>query len=335
MRTLLLGAALLGIPPGCIDDSISATTQSVIGGTTTQAGMYPATGALIAEVQGQRIVFCTGTLIAPDAVVTAAHCLIPPPEIGDFMPSFTLALDANNVTSAELFRGSEKHYHPQYDQYSEPPGTLSRTYDIGIVLLQQPVPGAMPAYLPTPAEAATLAAGMPLEITGYGQTSAADQDSVGVKYDATTTLAAVGPYEIGVGTPGAPQNCHGDSGGPAYIHVGSGLRMVGIVSRGNTGGEDTCDRGGIDTRADAYREWLASYTTLAEPPADPPPGDGSGSGSGSGSGTDPDDDPIHEPDASAGGCAAGHGSGAAVLLAFLGIGIGRRRRRADHHLPRS
>ena len=322
MRTLLLAAALEVLGGCVVDDSMSTTTQSVIGGTVTQAGVYPATGALIAEVQGQFIVFCTGTLIAPDAVATAAHCLIAPPEIGDFMPSFTLALNANNVTTAQLFRGREKHSHPQFDENGPGTGSLSREYDIGIVLLTQPVPGVAPAYLPTAAEAATLVQGMPLEITGYGQTNAANQNSVGVKYNATTTLSEVGQYEIGVGTPGAAQNCHGDSGGPAYMHVGSGLRMIGIVSRGYTGGEDTCDKGGIDTRTDVYRSWLGMYTTLPDPPSEPtPPDDDTGSGSGSGSG--PGSGSDQPPPGESGGCNAGHRTSGLALLALLLI---RRRR---------
>src|SRR5690606_12743303 len=119
MRTLLLGVAMVGTLQGCVDDQLSAATQGVIGGTVTQAGMYPATGALIAEVQGQRFVFCTGTLVAPDAVVTAAHCLFAPPEIGDFMPSFTLALNANNVGAGQLVRSKAKYAHPQFNNNSQ------------------------------------------------------------------------------------------------------------------------------------------------------------------------------------------------------------------------
>ena len=331
MRAVLFALIVPQILGGCVDGlgpDTGQATQPVIGGMRTPPGLYPATGALVAEVQGQRIVFCTGTLIAPDAVVTAAHCLIPPPEIGDFMPSFTLALDANNITTADLTRGRAKHYHPQYNQNVEPPGTISHTYDIGIVLLQTAVPGAQIAYLPTAAEAQTLTQGMPLEITGYGQINAADQDSVGVKYHATTTLASVGQYEIGVGIAGAAQNCHGDSGGPAYIHVGSGLRMVGTVSRGNTGGEDTCDRGGIDTRADAYRTWLSQYTALADPPADPPPPDqGSDTpppGSDTPTGMDPDDD-GNGNNSTSGGCSTSTPAlGALFAVALLAL---RRRRR--------
>ncbi len=330
MKSHLFMLAMLAV--GCTtEDALDTTTQGVIGGTVSPAGLYPATGALVARVQGQQIVFCTGTLISADAVVTAAHCLIPPPEIGDFSPYFTFALDANNATTADLLPSREKHYHPQYNQNAEPPGTISHTYDIGIVLLQHPVTNVAPAYLPTDADAAALAEGMPLEITGYGLTNANDDNSAGVKYNATTSLAALGPYEIGVGTPGAPQNCHGDSGGPAYIHVGSGLRMLGIVSRGNTGGEDSCDRGGIDTRADAYKSWLSMYTKLPVPPADPGDGggDGSGSGSGSGDGTGSGGDGADPGDPSSttvGGCSTSGAPGAFGLVALAAL-VWRRRSR--------
>ncbi|HEX5059584.1 MAG TPA: trypsin-like serine protease [Kofleriaceae bacterium] len=327
MRVVLYAAITVGVLQGCVDDNLSVSTQGVIHGSLTPAGKYPATGALIAQVNGQRVVFCTGTLIAPDAVATAAHCMIPPPGIGDFTPYFTLALNANTAPASQLVQGREKHYHPQYNQNVEAPGTLAHTYDVGIVLLTAPVPNAQIAYLPTPAEAATMMQGMPLEITGYGLTIASDDNSAGVKYDATTTLSAVGQYEIGVGVAGGPQNCHGDSGGPAYMHVGNGLRMVGLVSRGNTGGEDTCDRGGIDTRADAYRSWFGMYTTLADPPADPGPGEGSGSGSGSGSGegsgsgSGSGDDGTQENGSTYGGCSAGGAAGDFGTLALIALAV--------------
>jgi uncharacterized protein (TIGR03382 family) len=322
MRARLFAIAVLGILDGCVDPSTSTSTQGVIGGTLTPPGQYPATGALVAQSQGQRVVFCTGTLIAPDAVLTAAHCLLPPPQAQPFMPSFTLALDANTAPASELTPAREWHYNPQYDPNANPPGTLGHTYDVGVVLLAHPVAGAMPAYLPTSADLATLVQGMPLEITGYGLTVASNDNTAGVKYSATTTLASIGPYEIGVGTAGSAQNCHGDSGGPAYIHIGSGLRMLGVVSRGNTGGEDTCDRGGIDSRADAYRSWISTYTTLADPPPDPtmPPDGGVPPGP-----TPPD---PAQPETAA-GCSAtdptGGGLWACGVLALL-AGLARRRR---------
>ena len=326
LLSLLLGACTT-------DDAVDSTTQSVIGGTLSPAGLYPATGALVARVNGQQIVFGTGTLISPDAVATAAHCLIPPDGIGTFSPYFTFALDANTATTAQLLPSRAFHYHPQYDQNAQPPGTISHTYDIGIVLLAHPVTNVAPAYLPTAAEAAALAQGMPVEITGYGLTNATDENSAGVKYNATTSLTALGQYEIGVGVAGGPQNCHGDSGGPAYIHVGSGLRMLGTVSRGNTGGEDSCDKGGIDTRADAYKSWLSTYTTLADPPADPGSGSGSGSGSGdntgsgSGSGSGGGNDDPSDPGSSSGGCSTSGSPSAFGMIVALAALVRRRRQR--------
>lgn len=323
MRTKLLPCILL-VATACVEPTAS-TRQPVIGGTPTPAGLYPATGALVAEVNGTRQVFCTGTLIAPDAVLTAAHCMIAPPYIGTFTPEFTLALDANTATDAEIYTSSAHYSHPMFDPNTSPPGTLSHSYDIALVLFQDPIPGAMPAYLPTDAESAALVAGIPLEITGYGQTSASDQTH-GVKYNATTTMVALGDWEIQVGEAGMPQNCHGDSGGPAYIHEGSDLRLLGIVSRGLSGGEDTCNIGGIDTRADMYKSWIETYVPLMDPPSDT--GSGSGSGMGSGSGSDPgmSEDPGEPSPGHGGGCSAA-GGGSLGLVVVLALALARVRRR--------
>ncbi|MGE5182440.1 MAG: S1 family peptidase, partial [Acidobacteriota bacterium] len=169
MRTKLLSCMAV-LAAGCVTEPVASTDQPIVGGTLTPAGKYPATGALVAEVNGTRQVFCTGTLIAPDAVLTAGHCMIAPPYIGDFTPEFTLALDANTAPDSEIYPSRAHYTHPMFDPNTSPPGALSHAYDLAIVLLAQPIPNAEVAYLPTDAESAALAAGIPLEITGYGQT---------------------------------------------------------------------------------------------------------------------------------------------------------------------
>ena len=52
-----------------------------------------------------------------------------------------------------------------------------------------------------------------------------------------------------------PSKCYGDSGGPTYMNVAGQLHVIGVTSRSYDGHED-CDTAGIDTRADAFIDWI-------------------------------------------------------------------------------
>src|SRR5262245_4643268 len=66
MRRLLIGVGFLA--GGCAQDSIGVRTSAIVGGGPTSE--YPAV-LLLQRPDGA---FCTGTLVAPDVVLTAAHC---------------------------------------------------------------------------------------------------------------------------------------------------------------------------------------------------------------------------------------------------------------------
>ena len=67
----------------------SATRSPIIGGTAVNDGSWPAVGAVTLEPDSM----CTGTLIAPKVVVTAAHCVK-----GENPTKFTLGYDMDNGT---------------------------------------------------------------------------------------------------------------------------------------------------------------------------------------------------------------------------------------------
>ena len=48
--------------------------NAIIGGTTDTTGRFPSVGGLQLRIDGDWFDFCTGTLVAPDVVLTAAHC---------------------------------------------------------------------------------------------------------------------------------------------------------------------------------------------------------------------------------------------------------------------
>lgn len=361
MTRRLLGLALSSSSLLCACGPVSGPAaiqearDAIIGGVPASAGDFPNTGALV--VQGE--VWCTGTLIAPAVVLTAAHCIQAYELPGGQPPSFTLALDASDAYSAGLYEGTGMLAHEQYD-----PNAWYDANDIGLVFLAEHPAGATHELLPSPAEGAALAVGADIDIAGYGQTDENIYESAGVLYKAHTELTAMGQGDITIGGPNQPQGCFGDSGGPSFITVGGTRRQVGVVSAGVGEG---CNDGEIHTRVDAYLQWIDDNVDLPCGSGNSPPCGGSsgssgtgdpassgagasgpsgagvgGSGNGSGGGfTDPDpdddgdwdgdDDDGNDADASS-GCAsvpgpAGMPGAASVALGLLALLAARRRRR--------
>jgi len=54
------------------------------------------------------------------------------------------------------------------------------------------------------------------------------------------------------------RKCHGDSGGPTYLEVDTphdeASRVIGVTS--HTYDAEDCNKGGVDTRVDAYLDWI-------------------------------------------------------------------------------
>ncbi len=314
----LAGASLLACGlAACADDpSLGADTAAVIGGEPTAPGEFPGVGALVIEFGGQTMAGCTGTLIAPDAVLTAAHC-IDPVLSGGVVPGFTLAVDTTTGNFATV-PGASVHPHESFTFDVEITEGLGTFYDIGVLRLAQPITEVAPVPLPRADQAAALTVDLELDIVGYGRTSN-DTDDIGVLHDARTRLISLNATElqVGMGLP-QPQNCHGDSGGPALADLGDGQRRtVGVVSRSFAGSE--CTQGGVHTRVDAYLSWIHGQVPTGIP---------CGSGL-----AEPCDEPDPEdPDTGGGCCSTGGGRGpagasAALLALAVAAPLLRRRRR--------
>jgi secreted trypsin-like serine protease len=257
---------------GCVDPDVASIAEPIIGGQPSPAGNYPATGAMLSVYDfggGQQLasLTCTGTLIAPDVVLMAAHCTID--FFGGSVPKmdyFTFATDVSafgmqsNELPPDAIPFEALVANPGFDFQEQPAPGLQNYQDVGLGFLSQIAGGVTPAVVADDLDAPRLTVGATVEIVGYGQRDPAVMEA-GLKYEATSFINEIAQYEMQIGDqpPQDPQKCHGDSGGPTYMDVDDGRaplrRLIGITSRAYDPMVD-CNAGGIDMRADAFRSWF-------------------------------------------------------------------------------
>lgn len=317
MRWLAIAVVLFS--PGCDVVDLDSSEAPVIGGRVVGAGEFPNVVALVDDAGDP---LCSGTLIRADAVLTAAHCL--DPRTGDPDPEITFANDARAIANPPLSPIASAQAHPSFAiDRAIPPG-VGEFFDVAVLILAEPVVGVSAAALPSVAEAeANLIPGAEVDLVGYGlRVDDLGSPDRGEKAHGVASITAVGDSEVQISMPGEQQSCNGDSGGPAFLDVpGAGIRLIGIVSR-SADNELACDSGSIDTRVDAYLDFIDAALGGSGGGGDGGPGGGGGSGGGgSGTGGGGIDGPRE------GGCAiAGRGSGATALVWLVLLAVSRRRR---------
>lgn len=230
---------------------------------------------------------CTGTLIAPRVVVTAAHCVA---DLSANELEIVFASTEPASAPASLRRNVESlTAHPEFSFFGLPtddPEGLSDERDIGVIVLASDAPASV-----TPAEVlhladvdSVLSDGVDVLLAGYGLTSDGNDADYGRLYLAETPYIRRGLAEFIAGQPGSPDTCNGDSGGPAYVVIDGTRHLAGITSRG-TFTATQCGDGGIYTLFGAFEDFVeeasgglyVSGGGNVDLPPPPPPPEGAGS----------------------------------------------------------
>jgi secreted trypsin-like serine protease len=225
-------------------------SYAVAPGLPAGATAYPATGALIVFDAKAPWLACTGTLIAPDVVLTAAHCMV---FLGRRLPGFVLNPRIADATPETTDPALRVVVHPQFTIRAEGNAAL---HDVALVLLTRPMRGVAPEAMLSEAEGATLTTGKTVELVGYGRMSRTVEGR-GTKNRGRAKLVDIRSAEWVIGAPGEGQNCDGDSGGPAFTTIGGKRRLMGIVSR-SLDDKAPCVTGTVHARVDAEARWIAA-----------------------------------------------------------------------------
>jgi MYXO-CTERM domain-containing protein len=292
--------------------------RAIVGGSDVPPGKWPDTVAVLGDSG-----VCTGTLIAPDVVLTAGHC-------ADINPRTVIAntVDYSRAGGVRV-RTSRTVAFPSWE----------RSFDVAVVVLAEPITTVTPRRVGTGCTFNQFTSNTMVRLVGFGATSMDGRAQNTLLKEAMTAVldptcasgngceASIAPGgEFIAGGTGSADSCFGDSGGPVYLETSRGPILVGAVSRGVDNAATPCGGGGIYVRTDKIIAWIEEVagTTIEKDTCAANPDDIDDNGMGTGEHGDLDADVV-------GGCSiTGSGSGAstgALVLLGLAFASARRRRR--------
>lgn len=265
--------AAMALPAAAAAEPVAQA--SIVGGRAGSISEFPFLSFIEAR-EGEHGFACTGSVVAPRVILTAAHCA-DDLDHGGLTPAKDYAL-ATGVTGPReakpenVFHVTETHVFPGFD-----PGTLHG--DAAILILDRPTSAPVLA-LAGEGDAALYAGGATVQLAGWGLTGPkAKEEPEGLR---TTSMVVQSPSACkakthGYFSPFSPAaqmctldipskrsgGCFGDSGGPTIGLRPDGTAVeLGIIS---TGG-DSCStkRPNVMTRTDFVSSWVSEWIAATE-----------------------------------------------------------------------
>ena len=291
-RVQVLTASLLmavGISWQLSAGALADDNEMIVNGKEAPDGKYPYQVRLYSSTDDQ-YGFCGGSIIAPQWVLTASHCVTE----GDLNTGPTTQKDpedivvgygSNDRTQTKRIEAAKIFATPEFLAKG-----LNGKHDVALIKLAEPIPDAPVITLADPATDKSIAsAGAKLTVTGWGALwSPYDKDVAALMPDlgegkdmsdkinfpvklreveieamdngtCNTVFAgdklSVADTEICAMYQGTTKaSCQGDSGGPLVVATPSGFTQVGVVSWGTICGNTVTPS--VFSRVSSFNDWI-------------------------------------------------------------------------------
>ena len=300
-RFLDPGPTSVGTAPKATTIAYYATASGRVVGRAKPTVDYPSVVQIMQDFGSRRMsTICTGTLIAPHVVLSAAHCFCQYDQTQHYLKSAracragTFERDDGskvNALGADYRRVYFQHAGLRKIARIEINDAFAFPHaDLAIVTLQEDVSGIQPTRLIAndpvkPGETATIVGfgrHSPLDSAGRPLAMHATSNEAGLKFWARTRIGNCTPedstkrllcwtYDAGEtgGFEYEGNTCNGDSGGPLFAQRGDALVLAGVTSGGvnrSCGANDYS----FDVDVHGFRDWILARVAANSPRATPP-----------------------------------------------------------------
>ena len=247
---------------------VSPFQPRIVGGQVAEQDEFP----WIVSLQGPWS--CGASLIGPEWILTAAHCVVD--DDGNVLPAEDIQLAVGQLYLSEVstyYAAEQVIVHPGYDSW-----TMEN--DIALIRLAQALPESAPtlslndnSQVPVPGTDAVVAGWGTLS-SGGGSPDRLHKVTVPIvslekANDPKAYGGSILPNMLAAGfTEGGKDSCQGDSGGPLVIDINGQMIQVGVVSWGKGCADPYAY--GIYTRVSSYTDWIEGLTGLSGGGSPPP-----------------------------------------------------------------